>query len=68
MYMSAGAITATFIISTYMMTPPENIMLGRICVAAFALILFFITMPVRKSLAIAIEYYTDAKSEFPRFK
>lgn len=68
MYISAGAITATFIIGTYMMAPPVNIVLGRFFVATIALFLFFATMPVRKSLAIAIEYYSDSRSEFPRFK
>lgn len=68
MYISAGAITATFIIGTYIMAPPVNIVLGRLVVATIAFFLFFATMPIRKSIAIAIEYYSDARSQYPRFK
>ncbi|NBX92991.1 MAG: hypothetical protein EB078_12215 [Proteobacteria bacterium] len=67
MYMSTAAITGTFVISMLMLAPPKNQTIGSLLIGLSAIAIFFITTPLRKSISIAWEYYTDAKSENPRF-
>lgn len=67
MYMSTAAITGAFVFSMLLLPAPKNQLIGSLLIGAGALVLFVITTPIRKSLAIAFEYYTDAVSENPRF-
>jgi len=67
MYMSTAAITGAFVLSMLSLPAPKNQLIGSLLIGAGALVLFVITTPIRKSLAIAFEYYTDAVSENPRF-
>ncbi len=65
MYMSAGLITGTYIIAMFLFTPTSQIW-GRIAIGLSALVLFFLTNRPRKGLAIALEYFIDSHSEFPK--
>ncbi len=67
MYMSAAGITASFIMTTYFMDPPENLFRGRLIVGGLAFCVFLLSISIRKSIAIAIEFYTDSCAEFPRY-
>jgi len=55
MYSSTAALTGLFIILLFLLKPfnPE---LVRFLVTGMAILAFFLTMPVRKSLAVAIDY------------
>lgn len=67
MYMSTAAITGIFVISMLLLTPPKNQFIASVLIGGGALLLFVLTTPIRKSIAIALEYYTDTRSENPRF-
>jgi len=67
MYMSTAAITGTFVLGMLLLGPPKNQWVASILIGGGALLLFVITTPLRKSIAIAWEYYTDKRSENPRF-
>lgn len=67
MYMSTAAITGIFVGSLLLLSPPENRFITSIAIGIGALVLFLITTPIRKSIAIAIEYYTDTRSQHPKF-
>lgn len=67
MYMSTAAITGLFITLMLLLPPPMNKEAWSFMIGLGSLGVFVLTTPVRKSLAIGIEYYTDIKSETPRF-
>ncbi|NBX81892.1 hypothetical protein EBQ90_02245 [bacterium] len=67
MYMSTAAITGVFISVMLLLPAPKNQTLGAVLIGVGSLGLFVISTPLRKSLAIGIEFFTDSRSEFPRF-
>lgn len=67
MYMSTAAITGLFVISMLLLPAPENQALAAFLIGLGALGIFFLTTPIRKSLAIALEYFTDSRSEHSRY-
>jgi uncharacterized protein (DUF983 family) len=56
MYLSTAFITGLFFLVLILM-PPQNLQLYRIALAASALVLYAATMPLRKSIAIALNYF-----------
>lgn len=67
MYMSTAAITGLFVMSMLFLPAPKNQTMTALIIGAGALGIFFLTTPLRKSLALAIEYFTDSRSEHPRY-
>jgi uncharacterized protein (DUF983 family) len=55
MYFSTAFLTGLLII-VMLLTHPESLVTGRIAVVSAALGLYLVTMPLRKSIAIAINY------------
>jgi uncharacterized protein (DUF983 family) len=55
MYFSTAFITGLLIIAM-LLTRPESLVTGRIAIVGAALGLYLVTMPVRKAIAIAINY------------
>jgi len=67
MYMSTAAITGVFVISMLLLPAPKNQNIAALLIGVGAVTIFFVTTPIRKSVAIALEYFTDSYSEFPRY-
>jgi uncharacterized protein (DUF983 family) len=65
MYMTTAAVTGVFILAMFALTP-RNVLWGKLVSACLALFVFLKTQPIRKGLAIAIEYWVDHRLEFPR--
>src|SRR3954453_5118216 len=55
MYFSTAFLTGLLIIAM-LLTRPENLVVGRIFVVGAALALYLVPMPIRKAIAIAINY------------
>jgi uncharacterized protein (DUF983 family) len=55
MYFSTAFLTGLLII-VMLLTRPENLVVGRFFVVGAALGLYLVTMPLRKAIAIAINY------------
>lgn len=66
MYMSTAFMTGLFVIGMFLVTP-RDLRFGRVAIAGLAILAFWITHPVRKSLAIAIDYWFDSQREFPKY-
>ena len=66
MYMTTAAITGVFIIVMLLFTP-HNQTMAKVIIAITAMLVFFLSMPARKGMAIGIEYYVDSRSEFKKF-
>ena len=66
MYMSTAFITGLFVIGMFLVTPP-SLRFGRWGIASVAILGFWGTHSVRKSMAIAIDYWFDSHREFPRY-
>jgi len=62
MYLSTAGITGV-IVAGMLLLPPANRWLGRGVVLAVAIVLILGTLPLRKSLGIAIEYLVDLRSD-----
>ncbi len=60
MYLSTAFLTGLFFIVLITM-PPENLGRYRLGLAGAALLLYVSTMPFRKGLAIAFNYFNSAK-------
>jgi len=60
MYMSTAAITGLFVI-LMLLFPPENKNLGRAVVFIAAVLVFFVSNPYRKSIAIGLDYWIENK-------
>lgn len=67
MYMSTAGLTGFFLILLFLFPAPSNPFLARIFVTSVAVIAFVLSIPLRKSIALALEYYRDAGLENPRF-
>jgi uncharacterized protein (DUF983 family) len=65
MYISTGFLTGLFIVSMFFVIP-QNIQFGKFLVLLLSLSLFVLTHPYRKGLAVAIDYFVDCRSEFPK--
>jgi uncharacterized protein (DUF983 family) len=65
MYISAAAITGIFIIGMFFILP-ANITTARFAVAAAAIAIFLLTTGPRKGVAIAIDFFVDSHSKYPR--
>lgn len=53
--------------SMLLLPAPDNQMIAAALIGLGAMGIFFLTTPIRKSLALAIEYFTDSRSEYPRY-
>lgn len=62
MYLSTAGITGVIVVGMLLM-PPENPWLGRGVVLGTALALILGTLPLRKSMGIAVEYLVDLRSD-----
>lgn len=60
MYYSTAIFTGVIIISMFLIRP-ENLWLGRSIVFAFAVVFIVLTLPYRKGVAIALDYYTELR-------
>jgi uncharacterized protein (DUF983 family) len=58
MYLSTAFLTGLWFI-VLLLLPPRNLFLYRIFLVIGALTLYVITMPVRKALAIALNYFNS---------
>ena len=65
MYMSTGFLTGLFIVAMFFVVP-SNIRFGKLILLLSSLFFFILTHPYRKGLAVAIDYYVDNKSEYPK--
>ena len=62
MYLSTAGITGVIVVGM-LLFPPTNRWLGRGVVLAVAVGLILGTLPLRKSVAIAVEYLVDLRSD-----
>lgn len=60
MYYSTAIFTG-FIIIAMLLIRPQNLLLGRAIVFAVALVLIVLTLPYRKGLAIAFDYFSELR-------
>jgi len=67
MYMSTGFLTGLFVVAMFFVIP-SDLRYGKWVLLFLSVGLFILTHPFRKGLAIAIDYYVECKSEFPRHK
>ncbi|MFM8312752.1 MAG: DUF983 domain-containing protein [Deltaproteobacteria bacterium] len=67
MYMSTGFITGIFIVGMFFIIP-NDIKYGKLILLALSLLLFIATHPFRKGLAVAIDFYVDSRSEYPKHR
>ncbi|HTL69979.1 MAG TPA: hypothetical protein VL404_01690 [Candidatus Eisenbacteria bacterium] len=58
MYVSTAGITGIFVV-LMLLVVPANRLLGRVAVGAAAIAAFFLTNPLRKSFAIALDYLAE---------
>ncbi len=65
MYMTTAGLTGFFILGMLLVTP-RDVPFARVAIAVAAMVVFFVSQPVRKSIAIAVEYYVDSHSEHPK--
>jgi uncharacterized protein (DUF983 family) len=65
MYISTAAITGVFIVGMFLIFP-RNIAWARWLVAGLAIAVFVVTTGPRKGIAIALDYFVDSRSTFPR--
>ncbi|MFM8269594.1 MAG: hypothetical protein ACKN9V_05330 [Pseudomonadota bacterium] len=67
MYMSTAAITGIFVTCMLLLPAPKNQTIAALLIGMGAIGIFFLTTPLRKSLALALEYFTDSRSEHSRY-
>lgn len=60
MYMTTGFFTGLMIAVMFVLTP-ANVLLGQIAVGSIGLTLIVVTLPVRKSLAIALDFFLEER-------
>jgi uncharacterized protein (DUF983 family) len=60
MYISTGFFTGVFLIVMLLITP-KNLYLGQLLVGVSALLLMGLTLPFRKGLAIALNYWIELR-------
>jgi uncharacterized protein (DUF983 family) len=65
MDVSTAAIPGLFVIAMFLFTP-THVLIGRIGVGVGAFMVFILSTERRKGIAIAVDYYIDKHSEFPR--
>jgi len=65
MYISTGVITGIFLISMFFVFP-RDFLFGKSVLLVLSIGLFVLTHPYRKGVAIAIDYFVDRKSDFPK--
>lgn len=65
MYMSTAAITGIFILFMFAFTP-KNFLSAKLGISTLAVLLFIVTTGPRKGLALAIDYFIDKHSEYPK--
>jgi uncharacterized protein (DUF983 family) len=58
MYLSTAALTGIFFITMLLYRPP-SLLMGRVALFGAGLALIGITLPYRKSLALALDYLAD---------
>lgn len=62
MYGSTAAITGVFILLLFALRPVGRPDLVRVLLVGGAIVTFLTTMPARKSLAVAFDYWLEARS------
>ncbi len=62
MYMSTALLTGVGIFLLFLWKP-ENLFLGRLLMAAVALLIIVGTLPIRKGVAVALEYWVRERLE-----
>ncbi len=60
LYSTTAALTGLFLIAMFVWRP-ANVLLGRIFLTAAAVAVIPLTLPVRKGIALALEYISEAK-------
>lgn len=60
MYMTTGFFTGLMIAAMFVITP-ENVLLGQITVGSIGLALIVVTLPARKSMAIALDFFLEER-------
>lgn len=58
MYISTAVLTGTIVILMFLWKP-ANLWLGRIVIGVVALILILLTLPIRKGIALALDYWSE---------
>lgn len=58
MYMTTGFFTGLMIVAMFLVKP-ANVLLGQIVVGAVGLSLIALTLPFRKSFALALDFYLE---------
>lgn len=60
MYVSSAGLTGLFFAALFLMKP-TNVLIGEVIVLPLALIVIVGTLPLRKGIAVALEYLVDRK-------
>ncbi|MEX2088277.1 MAG: DUF983 domain-containing protein [Bacteroidota bacterium] len=60
MYMTTGFFTGVMIAAMFFIRP-ANVLFGQVAVGSIGLALIVATLPIRKSLAIALDFYLEAE-------
>lgn len=60
MYMTTGFFTGVMIAAMFIIKP-ANILVGQVIVGSIGLALIVATLPIRKSMAIALDFYLEAE-------
>ncbi len=60
LYSTTAALTGLFLISMFVWKP-ANMLFGRIIVGIAAVVVIPLTLPVRKGIALALEYLSEAR-------
>jgi uncharacterized protein (DUF983 family) len=65
MYLSAGFITGCFIIGLFFFVPKDKV-LANVLLFVSSILIYLLSQKPRKGLAIALDYFVDSRSEFPK--
>ncbi|NBX68720.1 MAG: DUF983 domain-containing protein [Proteobacteria bacterium] len=65
MYMSTGFLTGLFIVAMFFVFP-QDFRFAKLVLLFASVGMFLLTHPFRKGLAIAIDYFIEEKSDYPK--
>ena len=60
MYISTACLTG-LIVGGMIFFPPENLFLGRTAIVVLSVAFILLTLPIRKGVAMAFEYFVELK-------
>ena len=60
MYVSSAGLIGVFFVALFLIKP-TNVLVGQLIVLPLALLVIGGTLPIRKGLAVALEYLVDRK-------